>query len=212
MVRRHSTPPARTRIAGAVLALNAASVWPTASVAHAQDREHAKSTSASDTSPSEEDTAQSPTSNEEKQWRRRMVAGWHPGNPIPDGYHPAKGPKTPLIIAGAATLGAAYLGSIVIALGATFATGDNPYASIAAKEWLYIPLAGTFVSAAQTSSALDDVILVFDGVAQVVGATLLVIGLSSTRTILVRDDVAKLRVLPWLPKGGGAGFGLMGTF
>jgi hypothetical protein len=53
-----------------------------------------------------------------------------------------------------------------------------------------------------------------DGLGQAVGAAMLITGLAAPRRVLVRDDVAKVHVMPTpLTFGkGSAGVGLTGTF
>jgi hypothetical protein len=55
-------------------------------------------------------------------------------------------------------------------------------------------------------------LLVMDALIQTTGAILFVVGVSSDRELLVRQDVAKLRLVPLSYRGGGHGLGLGGTF
>jgi hypothetical protein len=52
--------------------------------------------------------------------------------------------------------------------------------------------------------------LVADGVMQATGATLLIVGLAATKSVLVRDDQA-IRIAP-MRIGTGYGTGIVGTF
>ena len=94
--------------------------------------------------------------------------------------------------------------------------------------WLAVPVAGPWLTMGQRSSACDtsdptakeglkcagDVFavmaLIMDGVAQATGATLLAIGYSATKTVLVRDDQI-MRISP-MPIGTGYGAGVVGLF
>jgi hypothetical protein len=79
---------------------------------------------------------------------------------------------------------------------------------------LFVPVVGPFITIAQSSSATADFFLVLDGAAQTAGAVLLIWGLTSPQTLLMRDGYARPRILPQpmlLGKSGG-GLGLSGSF
>ena len=80
---------------------------------------------------------------------------------------------------------------------------------------LFIPTVGPFITITQSSSAMADVFLVIDGAAQSAGAILLVYGLTSPRTVLMRDNpIGRPMILPkpMLLGKDGAGVGLVGSF
>jgi hypothetical protein len=143
----------------------------------------------------------------------RMIADWQEGEPIPPGYHPAQRMRTGPIIGGAVTLGVLYFISALVAAGyqdwANAHNESNPAAG------LFIPTVGPFITITQSSSAMADVFLVIDGAAQSAGAILLVYGLTSPRTVLMRDNpIGRPMILPkpMLLGKDGAGVGLVGSF
>jgi hypothetical protein len=127
----------------------------------------------------------------------RRITDWNPGEPMPPGYHPVARARRGLIIAGAVTLGSLYLFSFLAA-------------SEASTSALYLPVLGPF---AQLASGDDGAraVLLLDGLGQAAGAIMLIAGATTTTTILVRNDLAEIRLAPTLSKQGG-GFGLVGTF
>lgn len=146
--------------------------------------------------------------------RRRYVEG----EPIPVGYHLEEKPQQGLVTAGFIVLLIPYG---ISALTALAAKGSNE------STWLYAPVAGPFLTiglreygtcnkpgASDSLRCLADVFvvtgLIFDGIMQVTGATLLLAGYLNTKTELVRDERA-LRILP-TQVGTGYGMGLRGGF
>lgn len=146
---------------------------------------------------------------------------WQPGDPVPRGYHVEDQPRSGLVVAGAITLGIPYFFSAVAALSAN---SQNESA------WLYMPVAGPWLTlgrrayscnadatnqtTSQSLGCVADVFvvmgLIFDGIVQATGATLLLVGELATRPGLARDESA-LRVVP-MRLGTGAGAGVVGTF
>jgi hypothetical protein len=151
-----------------------------------------------------------------------VLAGqWHPGTPPPPGYHVEERPRTGLVIAGTIVAGVPYFFSVVAAGAAQSnnASGD-----------LYIPVAGPWLTMGQrrygcnpdqTNSTtgqnlqcVADIFVVMgliaDGVMQATGATLLIVGLTATKSELVRDDQA-VHFAP-MQVGHGYGAGVFGRF
>ena len=100
-----------------------------------------------------------------------------------------KGP----IIGGAVTFGSLYLlSAFAAAIGEDASRNENELAA------LWIPIVGPFVQMAKTDSATANMFLALDGAGQGVGAALLIWGLVSPKTVLVRNDLAgvDVRVTP----------------
>jgi hypothetical protein len=134
------------------------------------------------------------------------LSSWQEGDPVPPGYHPTTRIRKGFVIAGSVVFGVLYLfSSLVAAIGADTNTGSpNPLGA------LWIPGVGPFVQMFSTTSSTGNWVLAVDGLAQCGGLTMLVYGLTSPRTVLVRNDLG-LRVVPALDHGGG-GFRLVGSF
>jgi hypothetical protein len=142
----------------------------------------------------------------------RIITNWQDGEPIPPGYHPAQRMRRGAIIGGAVTLGCLYLLSAFVASVWTDAANathtSNPVAG------LFVPAVGPFITLTQSSSATADFFLILDGAGQTAGAVLLIWGLTSPQTLLMRDGYAKPRMVlqPMLFGKSSAGFGLSGSF
>ncbi len=139
------------------------------------------------------------------------INSWEPGEPIPPGYHPAERLRKGLIIGGAVTFGVLYLFSamgaaIVHDVNASVGGGDNADA-------LYVPALGPFMQMTHTTSASGNLGNAILGVGQSAGLVMLIVGLTSPRTILVRNDLGAVRVQP-VPYMGShsAGLGLVASF
>lgn len=142
----------------------------------------------------------------------REIGDYEPGDPIPPGYRPVEKRRKGLIIGGAVTFGTLYLISALVAAGNADATSSgrtNPAAA------MWIPAVGPFIQMTKTDSAVANVFLAIDGLAQTAGVAMLVVGLTTPRTVLVRNDLGKsrptVRPVP-LVAGGTTGLGLVGTF
>jgi hypothetical protein len=137
----------------------------------------------------------------------RPIGDWQEGEPIPQGYYPVKRMRTPLVVAGAITLGSLYLTS---ALGGAIASDSGA----GSGKSLLVPVFGPFAMAGLQGSTTGGFVLVLDGLGQAAGLTMLVIGLAMPKTTLVRGDVAKVQITP-VPMTFGpssAGFGFVGKF
>jgi hypothetical protein len=136
---------------------------------------------------------------------------WSDGEPIPDGYHRSTRVRRGPIIGGAVTFGSLYLLSILAAASAQDSArseGSNSSPDAA----LYVPGIGPFIQMVSTTSATSNVVLAVDGLAQSAGIALLIYGLTSPRTILVRNDFAQAAVVPIALGREGAGLGVVGRF
>jgi hypothetical protein len=146
---------------------------------------------------------------------------WQPGDPVPRGYHVEDQPRSGLVVAGVITLGVPYFFSAVAALSANSQNESG---------WLYAPVAGPWLTlgrrayscnadatnqtTSQSLGCVADVFvvmgLIFDGIVQATGATLLLVGVLDTKPGLARDESA-IRVVP-MRLGSGAGAGIVGGF
>jgi hypothetical protein len=144
--------------------------------------------------------------------RPRAAPDWQDGEPIPPGYHPVQRMRKGPVIAGACTFGILYFISVLVAAAGTDISNSNHTTS--SVTGLYVPVVGPFITMTQSPSATGNVLLVIDGAGQVAGAVLLLYGLISPQTVLIRDDNGRPKLLPQpilLGKSGG-GIGLSGTF
>jgi hypothetical protein len=152
------------------------------------------------------------------------------GRQVPPGYHPETRIRKGLVISGSILLGVPYFLSLSVA-----ASSKN-----SADRWLYAPLVGPFADlvarkdtcttaatsfGTNTSCSNEDTsarfFLMADGLMQVAGSTLLILGLSLPQHVLVRDDAPYVgasdsrvawSVAPRAFGRSGYGLGLVGTF
>ena len=213
MTRSKTTRRARSWAALAIAAVLTATMTLPATTALAQDRDAPSSgerAKAADDRPAEPTRIQivGPVSIENKKVPH-AISDWREGEPIPAGYHPVERTRRGPIIAGAIVFGIFYFFSALAAAVQQDASNNNTSAT-----WLYAPVVGPFVTTTQNNSATANVFLVLDGLAQATGATLLIWGLTSPQTLLVRDDMLGVHVAPrpMLLGRNGGGFGLVGSF
>ena len=140
----------------------------------------------------------------------REIKDWSEGDSIPPGYRPVERTRKGLVVGGAVTFGTMYLISAMVAAAGDDASkyntsGKNELAA------LYIPAFGPFIQMANTESSSGKFLLAVDGIAQTAGAAMFIIGLTSPKTVLVRNDLAEVRVTP-VVTASTAGAGLTGTF
>ena len=144
----------------------------------------------------------------------KQITDWKEGEPVPDGYHPAEKTRTGLIVGGAVLFGTMYFFSVLVAAGGADSNrgSSNPDAA------MWAPAIGPFIQMAQPdSSATGNVLLAVDGLAQTAGLIMLIAGLSSPKTVLVRNDLARndtkptVKATPIVGRGM-TGVGLIGTF
>ena len=155
--------------------------------------------------------------------RAQPRAEWEDGDPVPPGHHVEQEPRKNLIIGGAAVFGGAWLASVVAGV-VVLATSEEPRdADEAGPELggsLLVPVAGPFIAIATkptldgVSTGLDNLSvigLVVDGVVQVTGLTIAVVGLASPRSVLVRD-APSVSVVPARVGASGHGVAVVGVF
>lgn len=119
------------------------------------------------------------------------------GAPVPYGYTKVTRTRKGLIIGGSVTFGVSYgLSTFVAAIGEDLRRNGETSTDVSA---LFIPIAGPFVQIGRTESATGKLYLLHLGVAQVAGAVMLYYGLTSPKTILVRND--QLSIAPMVGNG-----------
>jgi hypothetical protein len=140
------------------------------------------------------------------------------GDPVPAGYHVEEKSHQGLVTAGLVVLLIPYG---ISALSAVAAKGSNE------SSWLYVPVAGPWLTMGWREygscqrPSMDDSLrcvadifvvmgLILDGIIQVTGGTLLLVGYLNTKQELVRDEAA-LRIRP-VQVGSGYGLGLGSAF
>ncbi len=136
----------------------------------------------------------------------REIRNYREGDPVPPGYRPVERPRRGLVIAGSVVLGTLYFFSALAAA----VDADHGNGELAP---LWVPGVGPFIQMAKSESATAKVILAMDGLGQSAGIFMLVYGLASPKTVLVRNDLAKteVRVAPMAGRGT-TGLALTGTF
>lgn len=157
----------------------------------------------------------------------RVIKDYEEGDPIPPGYHADTQMRKGLVIGGAITFGVMYIFSVIAGAAMDdmnktrssydYRTGlstSSPGKAEDSGTFLYIPVAGPFLQMTRTDTATGNVFLAIDGVAQAAGATMLIVGLTSPKTVLIRNDLAEVKVTPMRMgmDGSGTGLGLVGTF
>jgi hypothetical protein len=140
----------------------------------------------------------------------RIITGWEEGEPIPQGYHLATRARTGMIVAGAVTFGTLYLISLLVAsVGSDVASANGGSNQVAA---LYVPGIGPFIQMFNSSTATGNVVLAIDGLAQTAGLAMLIYGITTPRTVLVRNDLAQTIVTPMRIGQSGYGLGVLTRF
>ena len=112
------------------------------------------------------------------------------GRAAPAGYTSVQRSRKGLLIGGGVTLGASYgISAMIAAIGSDISGGGDsgPHTNEVAALW--IPVAGPFIQIANTDSATARVFLVGLGAAQVAGAVMLYYGLTTKKTVFVRNDL-----------------------
>jgi hypothetical protein len=138
----------------------------------------------------------------------REIKDYEEGDPIPPGYHAESKIRKGLVIGGSILFGAMYILTVLVGAGINDANGNHS----SEGSFLFVPVAGPFLQMTKTDTSLGNVTLAIDGVAQAAGATMFIVGITSPKTVLVRNDLGEVRVAPMRLGQGGAGMGLVGTF
>jgi hypothetical protein len=140
----------------------------------------------------------------------RIIKDYEEGEPIPPGYHAETRVRNGLVVGGAVTFGVMYLLSVLV--GAAISDTNKALNGKENGDFLYVPVAGPFLQMTRTESSSGNATLAIDGIAQAAGATMLIVGITSPKTVLVRNDLGEMRVMPMRMGDKGGGLGLVGTF
>jgi hypothetical protein len=140
----------------------------------------------------------------------REIKDWAIGDPVPSGFRPVHRTRRELIVGGAVIFGVLYFMST---MGAAIVHDAHAYGGRDNADALYVPAVGPFIQMIWTSTATGNWLNAMDGGGQIAGIVMLLVGLTSPKTILVRNDLGTVRAAP-LPYVGrhGAGLGLVGSF
>jgi hypothetical protein len=135
--------------------------------------------------------------------------------PIPAGYHLRTKVRAGLVGGGAGLLGGLWIVSIFVGI---FGNAGNALVG-AEEKWtpMYIPMVGPFITIGTASNDLSGggtALLAVDGIGQLGGAAMIVLGIALPKKTLVRDAVAfsPLPGMTVMPTFTGNGAGLVGTF
>ncbi len=137
------------------------------------------------------------------------------GRRAPAGYTPVQRTRKGMLIGGGVTLGVSYGYALLFAAaGSDEAQYDSYDGTSGRNEFaaLWIPVAGPFIQMADTDSNAGKLALAGLGTAQVIGAVMLYYGLTTKKTVYVRNDlVGNLSVTP-MTGNGNTGVALSGSF
>lgn len=138
------------------------------------------------------------------------------GRRIPAGYTQVKRTRKGMLIGGGVTLGVSYGYAVLFAAaGSDEARYDDYDGSSGKNEFaaLWIPVAGPFIQIADTDSSTGKLALAGLGTAQVIGAVMLYYGLTTKKTVYVRNDLlGSLQMTPMVGANGGNGMAVTGRF
>jgi len=130
--------------------------------------------------------------------------------PTPVGYTVVKRKRLGMLIGGGVTFGVSYGYSLLFAAAghdeAQYGDGKNELASLA------IPVVGPFLQMAQTDSATLRVLLAGLGAAQTTGAIMLYLGLTTKKSVLVRNDLVGNMTFTPMAGDGATGMMVSGRF
>jgi hypothetical protein len=143
---------------------------------------------------------------------RPIKMDYEEGDPIPQGYHVRTKVRAGLIGGGAGMIGGLWIISIIAGAignaGHELTDGDEPWTP------MYIPVVGPFITmgtAARDLSSAGHALLAIDGIIQVGGLAMIVLGAVLPKKELIRDDLGakNFKIAPVVT---GNGLGLVGTF
>jgi hypothetical protein len=143
---------------------------------------------------------------------------WDPDTPVPSGYVLRSRPDTGLIFGGSAMVSIGWVTSIAVGLLAAQSETERGIDGdgVEAKDWtpLYVPLGGPFVAVASVDSGgVGTALLVADGVLQLAGVGLILMGSldQSHRAVRVAPVSGSLTIAPTV-SAAGRGLVLEGAF
>jgi hypothetical protein len=137
------------------------------------------------------------------------ITDWREGDTVPSGFHPVQRMRRGFIVAGAVTFGSLYL---ISAFGAAAVHDANANRGTDNADALFVPAVGPFIQMGRTTSAFGNMSNLIDGIVQCGGLTMLIYGLTTPRTILVRNDLGMTFLPVPYVSSRGAGLGWVGTF
>lgn len=107
------------------------------------------------------------------------------GKPTPQGYHLEEKPRLWMVITGSILFGVTYLPTSIFGAAGLSNRGAD-------KSWpLMIPAIGPFIATATIKTVDANGLLIWDGILQTAGISLLILGLTLTEKSYVRNDIAK---------------------
>jgi len=117
------------------------------------------------------------------------------GGRIPEGATIEKRPNLALVGAGLGVFAAAYLPSVITAI--TACGPGSTCTSTGGAAWLYFPVVGPFITAAQSTTTGGRALAAFDGGIQLTGAAIAVAGLIAQKKFVVwQAKSASITVTP----------------
>ncbi len=138
------------------------------------------------------------------------------GRRAPAGYTPVKRARKGMLIGGGITLGASYGYAVLFAAAGadegSFNSVDGSYSNKNELASLWIPIAGPFLQMAETDSATARLALAGLGAAQITGAVLLYYGLTTKKTVYVRNDLIGNMTITPMVGAGNTGMAVAGRF
>jgi hypothetical protein len=121
------------------------------------------------------------------------------GGRVPEYAHLEQRTNTTLLTPGLWVAGVAYGLSVLYALSTCGAQTECRSGS----QWLYVPIVGPFITAAQAPTTGGEALSVFDGALQTMGAGLAVAAVLMPRSVVVwQDRDVAFRVTPAVVPGG----------
>jgi hypothetical protein len=137
------------------------------------------------------------------------------GRRAPAGYTPVKRTRKGMLIGGGITFGVSYGYAVLFAAAGSDEANNNFDGTSSTNELgaLWIPVAGPFIQLADTDSSIGKLALAGLGSAQVIGAVMLYYGLTTKKTVYVRNDLlGSLQMTPMVGANGGNGMAVSGRF
>ena len=159
---------------------------------------------------------------------------YDPTKPVPPGFHvEERSMSSSLVPVGTVVFALSY--APLLYWGTSAIAQGKSYRGCPSNRWLVLPLAGPFIASTayggpraglcEDPEDVEKAIVVNDGILQVAGAALIVIGLIPPWHVLVKDgdpgstapstrssNGAHFRVIPWQVGTSAAGVDLVGTF
>ena len=139
----------------------------------------------------------------------KRITQFDPNAPAPEGYTKVSQKRKGLIIGGAVTFGVTYgISLFVAAINEDVRSSDSSAEDLSS---LAIPVAGPFLQLAKTDASIGRLSLIQLGLAQTLGAAMLIYGLTNPKTVLLRNDLVTMSVSPMIGNGA-SGLMAVGSF